>query len=77
MNNQTVYRKEVVLHWKDANQVFTEEPYVAQCSNCNGQNKLTGTAGERMVRDIDSEQETMKEETAIILQMKTIPNMLC
>lgn len=32
--------------------------------------QLTATAGERMVREIDREQETTEEEIAIVLQMK-------
>lgn len=39
--------------------------------------QLAATIGERMVKEIDREQDTMEEETAIILQMKTIPNIVC
>lgn len=35
------------------------------------------TVGERTAREIDRLQETKEEETPILLQMKTSPNMVC
>lgn len=35
------------------------------------------TVGERTAREMDRLQETMEEETSILLQMKTSPNMVC